>query len=573
MVLKARRALLATMAKTNMGGTDETEAALLSWLHEHAGILAAVSIGAAVLLLLAGAVLVVRIPADFFVRDRRDSQSAPRHPALRLVFLVVRNVAGIALAALGVLMSLPLVPGPGIILIVVGVSLTTFPGKHQLQRKLLGNPWVLKPLNRLRAAFSKPPMQAPQKVDEPSDKANDSIRRRWKGKIEAAVKKWSSGLPFGMRMRHSAAPPLRRDRGPRRYVVALLGLAVATALKLLIRPLAREDEASLGFFAVVMFAAWYGGLGPGLIVTVIAAFVSDYLFLSPRHTFSLRAWPDWLRLIQFMAEGALISALGGSLHRAQARANAEKERAEAANRAKDYFLATVSHELRTPLTAILGWVSVLRAVGTGASGDEDRVEGLAAIERSAKAQSKLIEDLLDVSRITAGRMRLTMRPVNARQFVESAVETVRPMAGAKGVKLCVEIEDGGVVSGDADRLQQVVWNLAANAIKFTPAGGSVAVRLTRNHTRARLTVTDTGAGIKREFLPLLFERFEQADPSGPRRHGGLGLGLAIVRHLVELHGGTVRAHSEGEGRGASFTVEIPLLPTTTASPAHNRDSP
>jgi signal transduction histidine kinase len=538
---------------------------MMSWLHEHAGLLAIISIAVTLALLIAGAVLAVRMPADYFLRAGQRTAGPERHPVLRAVLLVARNVAGIALAILGVLMSLPLVPGPGIILIVIGISLTSFPGKHKLQRRLLGNRWVLKPLNRLRAAFGKPPVQAPHPARDPSDKSEESVWHRWKEKLALAIHALRKRLRAVIGSRRSP-PPLPHDRGPRRYVVALVAVGVAAALKLLIQPLAREDEASLGFFAVVMFAAWYGGFAPGLLATVIAALVSDLLFLTPRHTLSLHTWPDWLRLLQFLTEGVLISALGGSLHRAQARARAEQRRAEAANRAKDNFLATVSHELRTPLTAILGWAKVLR-LSRDATADADLGEALDAIERSARSQSRLIEDLLDVSRITAGRLRLTMRPVHATQFIESAVETVRPAAMAKGVELRTEIQDSGMVSGDEERLQQVVWNLAANAIKFTPAGGSVTIRLARQGAHAKLTVSDTGAGIRREFLPLLFERFEQADRARPRRQGGLGLGLAIVRHLVELHGGSVRAESEGESRGSTFTVDLPLLQAPAPSPA------
>ncbi|HSZ59307.1 MAG TPA: HAMP domain-containing sensor histidine kinase [Tepidisphaeraceae bacterium] len=370
-----------------------------------------------------------------------------------------------------------------------------------------------------------------------------------------------TGLPAS-----SALTPPHEAYRTNRFMVALLAVAVATALKLVVQPLARGDEASLGFFAAVMFAAWYGGLAPGLVATAASAIVSDYLFLRPLYTFPLHAASDWTRLIQFLAEGSLISAMGGSLRRAWARADADKQRAEAANRAKDRFLATVSHELRTPLNSILGWTQYLRL--SGPVTDEERVEGLAVIESSARSQSKLIEDLLDVARITAGKIRLTMRPVDPARIVKTALQTVQPVAEVKGVMLKAELEDAGLVSGDADRLQQVVWNLLSNAIKFTPAGGSVQAHLTRAQAHARIIVSDTGAGIRREFLPHLFERFEQADPSGAR-HGGLGLGLAIVRHLVELHGGTVAAHSAGENRGASFIVEIPILANATAHSSAN----
>jgi PAS domain S-box-containing protein len=229
-----------------------------------------------------------------------------------------------------------------------------------------------------------------------------------------------------------------------------------------------------------------------------------------------------------------------------------------ANRLKDEFLATVSHELRTPLTAILGWAHLLRA---GQLGDKSTTSALETIERNARAQAQLIDDLLDVSRIITGKLRLDVRQVDPASFIELAIEALRPAAEAKDVRI-QKVMDTGVVSvaGDPARLQQVVWNLLSNAIKFTPKGGKVQVRLERINSHIEIAVSDTGAGIKPEFLPHVFERFRQADQKTTRQHGGLGLGLAIVRHLVELHGGTVEADSAGEGRGATFVVKLPIVP-------------
>jgi PAS domain S-box-containing protein len=228
-----------------------------------------------------------------------------------------------------------------------------------------------------------------------------------------------------------------------------------------------------------------------------------------------------------------------------------------ANRLKDEFLATVSHELRTPLTAILGWAHMLRVKRFD---EKSSANALETIERNAHAQAQLIEDLLDVSRIIAGNLRLDIRQVEPGSFIETAVEALRPAAEAKGVRI-QRVLDTGVVSvaGDPARLQQVVWNLLSNAIKFTPKGGSVQVRLERIDSHIEIAVSDTGAGIKAEFLPHVFERFRQADQKTTRQHGGLGLGLAIVRHLVELHGGTVEADSRGEGQGATFVVKLPVV--------------
>ena len=230
--------------------------------------------------------------------------------------------------------------------------------------------------------------------------------------------------------------------------------------------------------------------------------------------------------------------------------------AEAASRLKDEFLATVSHELRTPLTAILGWAHLLRA---GQLGEENKIKALETIERNARSQSQLIDDLLDVSRIVTGNLRLDVRAVNPASFIDPAVEALRPAAEAKGVRVQKVIDTGvTTVMGDPSRLQQVVWNLLSNAVKFTPRGGRVQVRLERVSSHIEIIVTDTGAGIDTEFLPHVFERFRQFDQKSTRQHGGLGLGLAIVRHLVELHGGLIRADSGGEGTGATFTVTLPI---------------
>jgi PAS domain S-box-containing protein len=253
----------------------------------------------------------------------------------------------------------------------------------------------------------------------------------------------------------------------------------------------------------------------------------------------------------------------------------ERERllseSQEANRLKDEFLATVSHELRTPLTAVLGWSHLLRGGQLDGGG---AARALETIERNARAQAQLIDDLLDVSRIVTGKLRLDLTPVAPHSFIEPAVEAVRPAAEAKGVRLQKLLDTGAeAVLGDPARLQQVVWNLLSNAVKFTPRGGRVEVRLERVNSRLEIAVSDTGAGIAPEFLPHVFERFRQADQRTTRRHGGLGLGLSIVRHLVELHGGTVRADSPGEGAGATFTVSLPVAPVYRREAAEGRAHP
>lgn len=241
------------------------------------------------------------------------------------------------------------------------------------------------------------------------------------------------------------------------------------------------------------------------------------------------------------------------LYEAEQRARVQ---AEEANRTKDEFLATVSHELRSPLNAILGWAKLLRE---GKLSGEAAARALETIERSARSQNRIINDLLDVSRIITGKLRLNVRPIEPAHIVGAAVEAVRPAAEAKAIHLQMVLDqEAGPISGDSDRLQQIVWNLVSNAIKFTPKGGRVQVRLERVNSHIEIIISDTGIGIRPEFLPYVFDRFRQADGSSTRKHSGLGLGLAIVRHLVELHGGTVEAESPGEGRGATFTINLPL---------------
>lgn len=239
--------------------------------------------------------------------------------------------------------------------------------------------------------------------------------------------------------------------------------------------------------------------------------------------------------------------------------------AETANRMKDEFLATVSHELRTPLNAIIGWLHMLRR---GHLDEETKTRALETIERNAKSQAQLVEDLLDVSRMISGKLRLQVGMVDTASVINAAIDAVQLAANSKGIELQVTLDPSARhVLGDASRLQQIVWNLLSNAIKFTPAGGRVMVQLERVRSHTEIRVSDTGQGISQQFLPYVFERFCQADGGSTRRHGGLGLGLALVRHLVELHGGCVRATSEGEGKGATFIIELPLVPSDHATPA------
>ncbi len=240
-----------------------------------------------------------------------------------------------------------------------------------------------------------------------------------------------------------------------------------------------------------------------------------------------------------------------------------REAADHATRLKDEFLATLSHELRTPLTAILGWSRMLE--GDQLPPDR-RAKALATIDRNALAMAQLVEDLLDVSRIISGKLRIDAQPTTLAPIVDAAIESMKPAAQAKDIAIRTVLDDATPVYGDARRLQQVVWNLVSNAVKFTPRGGRVDVTVRRDESAVELAVTDTGRGIEPDFLPYVFDRFRQADASFTRAAGGLGLGLAICRHLVELHGGTIEARSEGKDRGASFVIHLPIAAVRAAEP-------
>jgi PAS domain S-box-containing protein len=262
-----------------------------------------------------------------------------------------------------------------------------------------------------------------------------------------------------------------------------------------------------------------------------------------------------LTLAEDLARRAALAVDNAVLFAEAHRARAE---AEEANRLKDEFLATVSHELRTPLNAIVGWSHMLR---TRSFDDATTTRALETIERNAKSQAQIVEDILDVSRIITGKLRLHVQPVDLAAIIDAALDSVRPAAEAKEIRLQTILDSrAGPVAGDANRLQQVVWNLLANAVKFTPKNGHIQVRLEHVDSHVEIIVADTGQGIRADLLPFVFDRFRQGDSTSTRLHGGLGLGLAIVRHLVELHGGTVTAESDGEGHGATFTVKLPLMP-------------
>jgi signal transduction histidine kinase len=369
-------------------------------------------------------------------------------------------------------------------------------------------------------------------------------------------------------------------RAARRYLFGAVAVAAALGLTLLLWPRIEPHPTAL-FLAAVAVTAWRAGLGASLLATALSAWAVDYFFISPVRGLELTL-DNVVRSSVFVLVALLISYIDDARRRAAeerdrllARERAARAEAERANRAKDEFLAMVSHELRTPLGVILGWTNILRLGGLGEAALSEAVE---RIEHNAHRQTRLIEDLLDTSRMAAGKFRIEPRPTELAPVLGAAVETAAPSAAAKGVAIREDIcPDPLTVEADPHRLQQVFWNLLSNAVKFTPAGGSVTVRLERAGAQARVTVQDTGQGISAEFLPHVFERFRQGDGAASGRRGGLGLGLAIARQLAEMHGGTVKAESGGEGLGATFTVSLPLSPaalkTSRAATARQVKSP
>ena len=300
----------------------------------------------------------------------------------------------------------------------------------------------------------------------------------------------------------------------------------------------REREQHARRWSTVVFAAT---IILSLLLVVAAAMIS-------------RRFEDRRRMLENeISERRRAEDYRESLLASERTARAEAERA---TQLKDEFVATLSHELRTPLNAIVGWAGILQMDRRA-----DTVQqGVEVIERNAKLQAQMIEDLLDMSRILSGKLLFEVRKMDLGPLAKAAVAALQPTANAKGVRLQMQVETQQFVNGDPARLQQVVWNLLNNAVKFTPAGGTVQVRVHTSGNQTELTVADSGQGIRPEFLPYVFDRFRQGDASTTRRHGGLGLGLSIVKSLVEMHGGTVSAHSAGEGQGATFTVRIPAVP-------------
>lgn len=308
------------------------------------------------------------------------------------------------------------------------------------------------------------------------------------------------------------------------------------------------------YYLSILLAALWGGRGPGLIAAVLASLSTAYYDLGTGGQFDLNA-PDLLRLVIFFSLALITSELVASRRDTEEALRAAVEELEMLDRAKDEFVATITHDLRSPLTSIIGWSELLESRLRTAD-DEVRM-GINSIIRSARVQSRLVDDLLEASRLRLGKVQMRSEPINLVELVEQVIDSFRLEGERHRIELRRDIEPGAVtLLGDPERLEQMLRNLVANALKFTPAGGEVSVVLKATSGRVRLEVADTGAGIPESVLPVVFDRFAQAGGSVPK--GGLGLGLSIVRHIVELHRGTVEAFSEGEGKGAKFVVELPL---------------
>jgi signal transduction histidine kinase len=338
---------------------------------------------------------------------------------------------------------------------------------------------------------------------------------------------------------------------------SLAALGAATALQAF-----GASQVLFLFVPAVMIAAWYGGRTGALVAAAISVLLQLAFVVNPDRT---TWWPspgDALSVLIFAGIGISIGFVAADRRRAERDreralrvAEAARHDAEISSRLKDQFLATLSHELRTPLNAVLGWARML----VNHQVEESKVPAaLAMIERNAQAQKQLVDDLLDVSAIVSGRLRLDPRDIDLAEVVRAAIDSMKLSFDARHLRIEQHLEPVRIV-GDPDRLRQVVWNLLSNAAKFTPEGGDIYIRVDRDTTTARLSVRDTGRGIGAEFLPHVFEPFRQADSSITRASGGLGLGLSLVRHLVEAHGGTVTVTSEGPMQGTTFMVALPRV--------------
>ena len=375
-------------------------------------------------------------------------------------------------------------------------------------------------------------------------------------------------LPAARANESNARRPIRAGQGTAgrdaharsvawRYGSAVASVAACLVVTRLLDPLTADWAAPiLLFFVPVMFSAWHGGLGPGLLATGSAAGVIAYGFVAGTGALRMPTLGQMTGLALFIAEGCLVTYLTARAYQATESRRLYQE-AQEANRLRDAFLDTVSHELRAPLSTIIGWTQVLRKA---AADRETTVKALESIERSVRVQTKLIDDLLDLSRMLSGRLGLEVQAVELAPLITAVAETVRAAAVAKAIRLDISLDPGaGPISGDPARLQQIVSTLVSNAVRVTPASGSVRLRLQGRGQAAEIAVSDTGPGTAPELLPDLFEVFRRIDGPWTRQRGDLGLGLAIARHLTELHGGTIRVESPGVGWGATFTLSFPVV--------------
>jgi signal transduction histidine kinase/CheY-like chemotaxis protein len=367
------------------------------------------------------------------------------------------------------------------------------------------------------------------------------------------------------------AYPFRTLAAPLRFAIALAAVATVFAIDHVSGEVIDDGSMFLLLGTAVMASAWFAGTGPALAATVLGALIGA--FEAGGQTGTDGAVPTHLAL--FLVQGLVLTAVVSELRAARRSseqqtlaAQAARREGEAANRMKDEFLATVSHELRTPLNAMLGWVHLLR---TGKLDQSTSERGLESIERNVRLQAQLTGDLLDVSKALTGQLQLNCRPTTLVEAAQQAMSALGSAARAKGVALDMAVPDSPIVIlGDQTRLRQIAWHLLANAIKFTPRAGVVKVVVEQSQGEARLIVIDSGQGIDPQFLPRIFDRFTQADPSPTRSAGGLGVGLALVRELVELHGGEIEARNEAAGAGAIFTARFPLQPADLLERAPQR---
>lgn len=348
------------------------------------------------------------------------------------------------------------------------------------------------------------------------------------------------------------------------YGVATASSVGAMLLTLLIDDAALEPNTRLLLLASVFFSSWFGGLGAGLLATALNIGASLYLHAGIEQIAAHSNMTHAFGVGEFTLVSLIVTFLNAARRQEQERAERAQRIAEEANRFKDDFIAAVSHDLRTPLASMSGWANMLR---TRRLDEATSTRALEAIERGAEMQRRLIDGLLDASRIATGQVRIEMQPVDLTATIRSAIEVVRPKAESEGIEMEVTLdEEASSIVGDAARLQRVMWNLLTNAVKFTPRGGHISVRLEAADECAIISVSDTGEGIAADFLPHVFERFRQEE--GKRKSSGFGLGLSIVRDFIEQHGGAIEARSEGKGCGATFVIKLPLaIPASAASGA------